>query len=455
MRSLSRRKVNFCTGSIPSAFVRFTVPVILSSLLHMLFNTADMVVVGKFVSDAAQAAVSSTGNIVNTMICLLTGLGAGVSVLTAQCVGSGDEEKTGRVVHTAIATGLLFGTVLAAVCIVTVPWVLEWMEYPPEISREAVIYLRIYFVGLPIQMFYQFGANVLQAQGDSSRPMYYLTIGGVVNLVGNLVMVLAFGMGVEGVAIATVLSYVVSAWMVGRCLTAETESVRLELRRLRIHWPTLGRIASIGIPAGLQGMMFSLSGVILQSSLNALGTVTVAGVGAGSNLIQYVNMVGNSANAGCITFAAQNLGADQPQRIREGYRRILLMTMGCAVVVSAVLFCLSPWLLQIYTNDPAVVQQGLTHIRTMVPFHFLHAFMQVTQGFQRGLGASVTPMLVAVIGTCGLRALWAGCVFPLWPILPVLVAVYPVTWLVTGLVQWGHLRYYLPRAAARAKQETA
>ncbi|MBQ9974204.1 MAG: MATE family efflux transporter [Oscillospiraceae bacterium] len=453
MRLAGHRKVDFCTGSIPAAFIRFTIPVILSSLLHMLFNTADMVVVGKFVGDAAQAAVSSTGNIVNTMICLLTGLGAGVSVLTARCIGSKDEEKISRVVHTAIATALLFGSAMAAVSIVTVPWVLEWMDYPPEISREAVIYLRIYFVGLPIQLFYQFGANVLQAQGDSSRPMYYLTIGGVVNLVGNLVMVLAFGMGVEGVAIATVMSYVVSAWLVGRCLTAETESIRLELRQLRIHWPTLGRIASIGIPAGLQSMMFSLSGVILQSSLNSLGTVTVAGVGAGTNLIQYVNMVGNSANAGCITFAAQNLGADQPQRIKQGYRRILLIVMGVAAVVSAVLLCLSPWLLRIYTNDPAVVQQGLTHIRTMVPFHVLHAFMQVTQGFQRGLGASVAPMLVSVIGTCGLRALWAGWVFPLWPVLSVLIAVYPVTWLVTGLVQCLHLWYYFPRAVARAKAE--
>lgn len=455
MRTVSRGRVDFCTGSISTAFIRFTVPVILSSLLHMLFNTADMVVVGKFVSDAAQAAVSSTGSIVNTMICLLTGLGAGVSVLTAQCIGSKDEEKTGRVVHTAIATALLFGSILATVCIVTVPWVLEWMDYPPEISREAVTYLRIYFVGLPIQLFYQFGANVLQAQGDSRRPMYYLTIGGVVNVAANLLAVLAFDMGVEGVAIATVMSYVVSACLVGHCLVLESGGARLDVRRLRIHWPTLGRIAAIGIPAGLQSMMFSLSGVIIQSSLNSLGTVVVAGVGAGGNLIQYANMVGNSANAGCVTFAAQNLGADQPQRIKQGYRRILLIVMGVAAVVSTVLFCLSPWLLRIYTNDPAVVQQGLIHIRTIVPFHILYAFMQVTQGFQRGLGASVAPMLVSVIGTCGLRALWAGCVFPLWPTQPVLVAVYPVTWLVTGLVQCLHLWYYFPRAVARAKEEKA
>lgn len=453
--ALGPRKVDFSTGPILPAFVRYVIPIILSDLLHLMFNTADVVVVGKFVSDAAQAAVSSTTTMISTMICLVSGLGAGVGVLTARYVGGGEEERTGRVVHTAICAALVLGSGFAAMCMFAVPWALKLMKFPAEVMGPALTYLRIYFVGLPIQLFYNFGAAVLRAQGDSRRPMYYLIIGGIINVATNLVMVLGFGSGVEGVAVATVMSYVVSAGLVCRCLMLETGGAHLDFHRLSIHWPTLGRIAAIGVPAGLQGMMFSLSGALLQSSLNTLGTTVVAGAGVGGNISQYINMIGNAASGASVTFAGQNLGAGKPERIREGHRRIALVAMGISLLAGAAALLLAPWLLTFYTNDPAVVEQGLIQMRVMVPFYIVYAFMQVTQGFQRGMGATLFPMVISAFGTCGLRVLWAMTVFPLRPSLALLMAVYPITWTVTGLAQYIHLRWYTPRAFAERERERA
>lgn len=449
---MRRRNVDFCTGSVIGDFVRFAIPLFLSSLLHILFNTADVVVVGQFVGDAAQAAVSSTTTIIAAMICLVSGLGAGVNVLVAQSVGSGDNRRTGQVVHTAMAAALLLGSVLAVVCILLVPAVLGLMGFPADVYEHAVVYLRIYMLGIPLELFHDFGAAVLRAQGDSRRPMYYLIICGAINLVVNVILVCGFGLGAGGAAAATVLSYLISALLIGRCLTQESGPAHLDVRRMHIHLPTLGRVAAIGVPAGLQSMMFSLSTMILQTYVNSMGTAVVAGAGAATNLVQYVNLIGGTSFTVCITFAGQNLGGGHPERIRKGLGQILLLLAGVCAVVSVALLLGGPLLLRLYTRDPVVVKCGMERLWAIVPFAILHAAMQTIQGIQRGLGASVAPMLVNLVCTCLLRVLWAMTVFPLCPTLFVLTLGYPVTWLIATVVQAIHLRWYMPRAFAKTKR---
>ena len=448
------RRVDFRSGSVIQNYIRFVIPIILSSVLHLFFNTADMIVVGKFVSDSAQAAVSSTGALITSMVCLATGLSSGINVLMARYVGADDHETASCVVHTALTTALGLGSGLAVLCLLTAPFFLKLMEFPPEIMEQAILYLRIYFFGLPLQLFFEFGAATMRGQGDSRRPMLCLTTGGVVNVLTNLLFVLGFGCGVEGVAIATVLSYAVSAALVFWCMRHDSGPGHFDYKSMGINWPMLGKIARIGIPAGIQGMTFSLSSVLVQSSMNSLGAIAVTGAGAAGNLTQYANMVGNSASAACVTFAAQNMGANQPQRLRKGYRQMSLLVMGVDVVVSLLILGLAPLALWMFTNDPAVVQEALIHIRVMLPFHWIHGYMQCTQGTQRGLGASIGPMIVTILGTCVLRVCWATAIFPLRPTHAFLVFGYPVTWMVTTIAQRIHLGGLFNKvfAGAEAKQ---
>ena len=448
----ARKKIDFTSGSMAKNIVAYMVPMLLTTILQNLFGTADMVVVGKFVGDAAQAAISSTGMLRSLMITLLVGLAQGVNVLVAQCVGAKDREQAGRVVHTAIATALGAGAALGVMCIAATPHILRWMQFPSAIGEQARIYMSICFAGLPIQLTYNCAAAALRAQGDSRRPMYFLILGGVINVVLNLLMVLMFHMGVASVAAATVVSNAVVAGLTVRCMNHDGELFHLEVRKLRIHLPELKEIARIGIPGAITNSAFALSGILIQSSLNTLGDVVVTASGAAGNLGTYINSVCCAFGSTCVVLCAQNLGANRFDRVKRGYRLCIMLSVGTAVILSLLLIGSAPVLLQMFTNDPEVVREGMVRVYSVVPFYFFPALMHCAQGAQQGLGSAGVCSLIAMVGTCGLRLLWVFLVFPLFPTHTVIVLCFPVGWALTGVVQQIRLRLLLRRLSEKQKQ---
>ncbi|MBE6972962.1 MAG: MATE family efflux transporter [Ruminococcaceae bacterium] len=451
----ARNRTDFTSGSMTKSIITYAATMILTVFLQHLFGTADMVVVGKFVGDAAQAAVSSTGMLRSLMITLLVGLSQGVNVLVAQSVGAKDREQADRVAHTAFATALSAGTALGIVCIIITPYALQWMKYPPNIMEQARIYMYICFAGLPIQLIYNCAAAALRAQGDSQRPMYFLTLGGVVNVGLNLIMVLIFGMGVSGVAWATVASNAVAAWLTIRCMNHDGDLFHLALKKLRIHLPTLKEIARIGVPGAITNSAYALSGILIQSSINSLGDVVVTASGAAGNLGTYINSVCSAFGSTCLILAAQNLGANRLDRVKRGQRLCLGISMGCAAVLGLLLIGTGPILLRMFTNDPQVIKEGLVRIRSVAPFYVLNSLMACAQGAQQGLGHAGVCSLITVIGTCGLRLLWVFLVFPMFPTHAVIVFCFPVGWGVTGVVQQIRLHWLLRRMSAEREQIVA
>lgn len=444
---VGRRKTDFTSGSMMKNIITYASTMILTVILQDLFGTADMVVVGKFVGDAAQAAVSSTGMLRALMVTLLVGLSQGVNVLVAQSVGAKDREQADRVVHTAIAAALGAGTALGIACILITPYALQWMQYPPAIMEQARIYMYICFAGLPIQLTYNCAAAALRAQGDSRRPMYFLTLGGIVNVGLNLIMVLVFHMGVAGAAWATVASNTVAAWLTIRCMNHDADLFHMQLRKLRIHLPTLKAIARIGIPGAITNSAFALSGILIQSSINSLGDVVVTASGAAGNLGTYINSVCGAFGSTCVILAAQNMGANRLDRVKHGQRLCAGISMGCAATLGLLLIGTGPLLLQMFTNDPRVVKEGMVRVYSVAPFYILNSLMSCAQGAQQGLGHAGVCSLITVIGTCGLRLLWVFFVFPAFPTHAVIVLCFPVGWAVTGIVQQIRLHRLLRRLA--------
>lgn len=435
-----RSRVDFTNGPMLGNIIIYIYPILLGEIFQRLFNTADMMVVGKFVGDTAQAAVSATGTLCNLMTCILSGLGAGVNVLVARYVGAKDREKAQQVLHTSVAAALSLGSLLAVLCIFLTPYALQWMNFSRTIAGQARIYMSIYFTGVPIQLTYQFCAGTLRAQGDSKRPTRYLMLGGVVNVVLNLITVLVFHWGVAGVALATVASNLLAAVLTVRCLTRGETLVCLEFRRLRIRWSVLGGIARIGIPSAITTSMFNLSSILLQSGLNTLGDTVVAGVGATTNLFSYVSAIQSTISNTIIVLCAQNLGARRIDRVKRGQRICAALAVGCTMLFGALLLVFGPWVLRMYTNDPAVVREGMVRLYCAAPFYWLYALTASAGDAQKALGGAGRCAVVSLFGTCGLRLIWLWFVFPLNPTNAVLSLSFPVSWAITGAIQLLNLR---------------
>lgn len=327
MTGEKRYTIDMCSGPLAPRILRFALPLMLASIIQLMFNAADVVVVGKFVSATAQGAVTSTTSLINLLIGVFTGLSVGVNVIVARALGEGDKSRIGAVVHTSVALGLIGGVGLMIVGELIAPAVLRLMGSPAEVIGLSTTYLRVYFTGLPGALLYNFGSALLRAQGDTKRPMYYLTFAGVVNVVLNLVFVIGFHWDVAGVAAATAISKYVSAVLVLSCLKVETGPMHLDLRRLGVDWSVFKDIARIGLPAGIQGSMFSLSNVTLQSSVNSLGAMAVAGVGAASNIGGFVYTTGNAFYQAAMTFTSQNYGAGKYKRVGQVHRWCLLFSV--------------------------------------------------------------------------------------------------------------------------------
>lgn len=442
------------TGPLLGKILIFAIPLVLSGILQLLFNAADIVVVGQFVGNQALAAVGSTGALINLLINLFMGLSIGTNVLVARSYGAGKKDELDEVVHTSILTALLSGTFLVIVGLLLARPALEIMGTPEDVNDEAAVYMRIYFIGMPSTMAYNFGSAVLRAVGDTKRPLYFLTVSGVVNVILNLIFVIVFRMSVSGVALATIISQTLSAFLVLRCLMLTDSDYKLVLSRLRIVPDKFFKMLSIGLPAGLQGTLFSLSNVLIQSSVNSFGSVAMAGNTAASNVEGFVYTSMNSIYQTSISFTGQNHGAMKVKRIGK----ILLMCQTIVILIGLVMgnavYFFGSDILKLYSSDPQVIEYGLRRMSIIATTYFLCGMMDVIVGSLRGMGYSIMPMLVSLAGACGFRVLWIYTIFQEYHTLQCLYISYPISWTLTFsvhficfLVVYGRLRKRIPETA--------
>lgn len=425
-----------CTGPLLQKLLLFAVPLMCSSVLQLLFNAADIVVVGRFAGDNSLAAVGSNTSLINLLTNLFMGLSVGANVLAARDYGSKQKNELTRTVHTTMLLGIVSGVLLTFVGIFGARTILTWMQTPEKVLDLAVVYLRIYFLGMPAMMVYNFGSALLRAVGDTKRPLYYLMGAGVVNVVLNLIFVIGLQMDVAGVAWATVISQFISAFLVVRCLIREKGEIRLILRELRIHKDKMLQILRVGLPAGFQGILFALSNVVIQSSVNGFGEIVVAGNSAASNLEGFVYASMNAFYQATISFTSQNVGAGKYNRVLK----ILLTAQACVIVVGIVLGNLvvlfgTP-LLQIYSDSKDVILAGKDRLAIISRTYTLCGITDVMVGSLRGIGYSIMPMCVSLVGACGLRLIWLATVFqiPQFHTIQIVYLSYPITWVITFLV---------------------
>ena len=431
LRTKAHHQLDMCHGSLADKILLFALPLMASSMLQLLFNAADVIVVGQFAGQASLAAVGSTTSLINLLIALFVGLSVGANVVVARNLGGQRPKIVSRAVHTAIFLALVSGVFLGVFGFIMAHQLLVWMSSPADVIDLSTIYLRIYFLGMPATLAYNFGAAILRAQGDTKRPLYYLIVAGIVNVILNLFTVLVLHMDVAGVASATTISQYISAGLILRCLSKEEGPLRLDLKKLKMDKVILGHILQIGLPAGFQGIVFSLSNVLIQSSINTFGTLAVAGSTAAANIENFVYTAMNAIYQAALNFTSQNVGAGKKERIPLILRDCLLIVtvIGAALGGLAVLF--GQQLLSIYTSDQAVIPYGLDRIHVICLTYLLCGLMDVTCGVVRGMGAAVTPTLVSLTGACGLRVVWIYTVFASAHSLFVLYLSYPVTWVVT------------------------
>ena len=421
-----------CNGPLLGSILRFAIPLMLSGILQLLFNAADIIVVGQFTGSGAMAAVGSTSSLNNLIINLFLGLSAGGSVVMALFYGAKDWKSVEEVAHTAILLGFLSGVTLLFVGFILAEPLLRLMGTLDDVIDQAVLYMRIVFVGMPAMMVYDFGAGILRAVGDTRRPLIFLFCGGVINVFLNLFFVIVLEMGVAGVATATAISQCISAALIVRCLIKADAAYRINLRRLRLVKDKLLRILRVGLPAGIQGAVFSVSNVLIQSSVNSFdSTAVVAGNTSSSNIENFVYTAMNSFYHASLNFTSQNVGANKVGRIVPILRCSLMcvVAVGLILGLSAVFF--GSTLLSIYNPDPEVISHGLRRLNLICSTYFLCGMMDVTCGSIRGLGPSITPTIVSLTGACGLRIVWIYTIFAMNRSLFTLYLSYPVSWFVT------------------------
>lgn len=429
-------EMDMCSGPILRKTLMFALPLMLSSILQLLFNAADIVVVGKFAGDNSLAAVGSNTALINLLTNLFIGLSIGANVVAARHYGAKAWDDLRRTVHTAMLLSMLSGALLLVLGVIGAEQMLIWMQTPEEVLPLATVYLRIYFLGMISTMVYNFGSALLRAVGDTKRPLYFLLCAGVINVILNLLFVIGFQMDVMGVAIATVISETVSALLVLRCLVKEKGGIHLELRAMRIDRKKMLQILRIGLPAGFQGVVFALSNVVIQSSVNIFGNIVVAGNSAAANLEGFVYMAMNAFYQTTLSFVSQNYGAGKQKRIN----RIVLLGEACVIVTGTLLGNMVVFfgndLLQIYSNNPEVIAAGMVRLHYISMIYALCGIMDVMVGALRGIGYSIMPMIVSIVGVCVLRLIWLATVFqiPEFHKIETVYLSYPVTWILTSLV---------------------
>ena len=426
-------EMDMCNGAIFSKIVAFAVPLILSGLLQLLFNAADIIVVGRFAGSESLAAVGSTSALISLLVNVFIGLSIGANVLVAQFYGAQKQKDLEETVHTAMMLAAVGGVVLIAVGILLADPLLTLMGTPDDVLPLAALYMKIFFVGMPVTLIYNFGSAILRAVGDTKRPLYFLLLAGVINVVLNLFFVIQFHMGVAGVALATVISQCVSAALIVRCLAKTEAPYKLKKECLKFTSRKLAMIARIGLPAGLQGAIFSISNVLIQSSVNSFGSVAMAGSTASANIEGFVYTSMNAVYQTALSFTSQNYGARKFDRMT----RILIYCLGLVAVVGLVMgggsVLFGHQLLGIYSSDAEVIRYGMDRLRIICSLYFISGMMDTMVGGLRGMGCSIVPMLVSLTGACAFRVLWIFTIFSMNRTLQTLYLSYPVSWTITLL----------------------
>lgn len=434
--------MNMCSGPLFGKILIFSLPIMAMNILQLLFNAADMIVAGRFSGSEALAAVGATGALINLIVNLFMGLSVGTSVIVAQDCGAGQPDAVSRSVHTSIAISIIGGLIVMVMGLALCEPLLEIMGTPKDIFDLSVLYMKIYFIGVPATMVYNFGAAVLRAVGDSSHPMYYLIITGIANVILNLFFVVVMHMSVDGLAWATVISQYLSMLLIMACLfKSDNAAIRFIPRQMRIDGHKLAQIVKIGLPAGLQGLLFSISNVLIQSAINSFGYTMVAASSAASNVENFVGTTMNAYYNAAITFTGQNMGAKKYDRIDTVAKVCTVLIFATWILLSGAILLFGRQLLAIYTSDPEVIELGMLRLNVMMVAYFTCGTMNVYPGLTRGMGYSILPMLCTLIGACLMRIVWLATLFTWYPTVIMLFACYPVTWALAGLGQVGSFFY--------------
>lgn len=431
----SKYEIDMCNGSILDKLVSFSIPLMLSGILQLLFNAVDIIVVGQFTGNEALAAVGSTTALINVFVNLFIGISLGASVLAARFYATGQEKEMSETVHTSITLALISGIAMGIIGVIAAKGALELMDTPDNVLNLSTLYMRIYFMGMPFFMLYNYGAAILRAVGDTKRPLLFLIISGATNVVLNLLLVIQFHLGVAGVAIATVISQCISCILVLRCLYLSDGSYQLRFNKLGMKTRYVKQIFQIGIPAGIQSTIINFSNVLLQSSVNSFGSVAMAGYTAANNILGFLYVSVNSITQACMSFTSQNYGVRKFKRMDK----VLLECLGLTVIVALVLgggsYLFGAELMHIYTKSTKVIECGVDIMLYTTVTYFLCGIMDLLPGALRGMGHSTVPMILSVIGTVGTRIVWIYVIFPCHRSLDFLFISYTVSWLLTIVMQ--------------------
>lgn len=431
----NKYEIDMCNGTLMDKLISFSLPLMLSGILQLLFNAVDIIVVGRFTGSQALAAVGSTTALINIFTNLFIGISLGANVLAARFYASGKEKEMSETVHTSITLALISGLVMALAGVLLARFALNLMGTPNDVIDQSVLYMRIYFLGMPFFMLYNYGAAILRAVGDTKRPLFFLVISGMTNAVLNLVLVIVFHMGVAGVAIGTIVSQLISSILVLRCLYTSNTSYRLYFSKLGIKTQYLKQIFQVGIPAGIQSTVINLSNALLQSSVNSFGSVAMAGYTAANNIFGFLYMSVNAVTQSCMSFTSQNYGVKKLKRMDRVLLDCTILSVGVALTLGCGAYFFGPELLKIYTSDADVIRCGVEVLAfTTVPY-FCCGIMDLLPGALRGMGYSGVPMILSIIGTVGTRIVWIFGLFPAHRSLSFLFISYPVSWILTILMQ--------------------
>lgn len=442
---VKKQEINMTEGKMLAKILLFGIPLMLSGMLQLLYNAADIIVIGRFAGKECLAAVGSTGSLNNLIVNSLLGLSVGSSVIAARYFGAKDNNGFSRIMHTSVVVSVLGGVIAAVFGSVFIYPLLQLMDSPTDVIDLSAKYMRIIFLGMPAQCLYNYGAAIIRSIGDTRKPLYILGFSGIINVLLNLFLVLCFGMDVDGVAIATITSQYISAALIVITLMRLDNLPSLKLNKLHIHKYEFLGMLKIGIPSGINSSLFSLANVIIQSAVNSFGSVVVAGNSIGTSLEGFVYTAMNTFHHSALTFASQNIGAKKYERLTKG----ILTCIGCVIVVGIVagfgVFLFGRPLSSLYNSDPEVIKYSLYRLSIICPTYFICGIMDTISGALRGLGHSTRPMLISIITVCGLRVFFVLCIFPLYKSLFLLYASWPISWLLSVICQAALLVYFLKK----------
>lgn len=443
MSSHNKYEIDMCNGTIMDKLISFSIPLMLSGILQLMFNAVDIVVVGRFSGSQALAAVGSTTALINMFTNLFIGISLGANVLAARFYAARKDQEMSDTVHTAMTLALVSGILMVFVGIIFSRPVLELMGTPLDVISLSTLYMKIYFMGMPFFMLYNYGAAILRAVGDTKRPLFFLIIAGIINASLNMILVIIFHLGVIGVATGTIISQFISCILVIRCLYQSHTSYQLRFSKLRIKKQYLIKIFEVGIPAGIQSTVINFSNVLLQSSVNSFGSIAMAGYTAANNIFGFLYVTVNAVSQACMSFTSQNYGVKKWKRMDRVLIDCFILSFVAMMILGNSAYFFGHQLLKIYTNNPKVIQCGIEILLYTTVTYFLCGFMDLLPGALRGMGHSTVPMILSIIGTVGTRIVWIFWIFPQHRSLDILFISYPASWIITIILQL--ICYYFVR----------